>query len=429
MNQHSLAAENWEYYLGNHHQLFLDFHQRKNPPWSEQIKAELKRVFRSYNVCGQIVAHYVNSLVGKPFNWQIKDASGKINPEAENIFSLWLEWQNQAALDLNLGKPIEMAVTQMLVCDQGKGAGVGYLRIYLPETYQNLEPYQGLIVDVLSPGTVEVERNLEGILEGASYRDETGKQEDYQLRVNGLTRISDPKNQSFKDLDLKGRLPLVELKGKVLIDHGVKEGQRSICQSLIAKSLYWENFALGQMLVLNGQLLDQDSLNSTTYIGGIPQGDLCRPQGYTNPRILKLESNKLKNYDHSLKLDLNAIYHQVGLAYLTPNNISASSRALLRDDFLLRLKRYQKIVEGGLKRVFSVVIDFLAQDYPVLQGCKPTIKLNLSLSPSLYERDEDLQDVRTRVLSPPTAIARRGGDVPTELELIAQYSHILRRLR
>lgn len=423
---HNLAVENWEYYLGNHQQFFRGLQTSSSNSPCDRVAPELERLFRSYNICGEVVDHYVNSLVGNPFDWQIKDHKGSVCPPAEEIFSRWLDWQCQAALDLNLGDPLASVVAQMLVCDRGDGKGRGYLRLYSPDIFKGLEPYQRIIFHAPSINTVKAKRNLDGVLYQAEYGSDI-----YQLLNNGMARIANRERESFNDLDLGGRLPIVEFNGKALINDAIKRGQESVWNTLTYRNRSWDSANSPGVWIVNGQEL-KSADNSTTYIVGTPIGDRECPQDYADPVIVYDRLRSLKSFESALKLDVSTIYHQVGLAYLVvdrPQSISTSSMLVLRDDFVLRLGQYRKTIEANLRRIFSLVIKCLSDYYPVLKGCKPVVKLNLAVPASISERQENLEDVKVGALSIPTAIAERGGDVSTELELIDKYSSLVSRFR
>ena len=117
-----------------------------------KVEDEIDRLYHPYNICAEIVDQYVSALVGKPFSWALKResfdesaAQEKIRTEAEALIGKWFSWQTEVAIDTDLGDPIANAITQMLVRDQGDGAGVGYLRLYSPEIYNGLEEYQQVI--------------------------------------------------------------------------------------------------------------------------------------------------------------------------------------------------------------------------------------------------------------------------------------------
>lgn len=442
----NLAEENWQYYLGNHRQFYSGRTLPKDNPLYDTFNHELDRYFNSYNVCGEIVDHYSNALIGKPFNWSIKDSNGKVCQSAQQIFDQWLDWQSEMSLELDLGDPLANAVTQMLVRDRGDGTGTGYLRVYSAKIFSNLEPFKQVLFHSPNPNSIEVKRNMQGIAYQADYLFGNNQLETYTLLNNGKTLMDCSGDRT--EIDCGGRLPVFEINGKCLLTDAIKQGQNAINKTLTYKGKNLEAAGFLQRFVLNGQppgewienpqtgntefIPSQKPIevgsNITTFISGKPLGDPRNPKGYTNPSITYKDPVPLSTFQDSMRIDCAKIYYQAGLAYLTYSdlgNISGASRQMLRDDFLLRLGVYKRNIESTLNRLFSIVINALAKDYPVLKGCKPIVKLNLSVIPSIEERQENLEDVKAGVMSIPSAIAKNGLDVTSELELISRYAHLV----
>ena len=443
-----LALENWQYYSGNHQQFYNGRGLPKHHPLSEMFNRELNRIFQSYNVCGEIVDHYANALVGKPFSWSVVADDGSINQGAEQIFSRWLEWQSEASIELNIGDPLTNAVRQMLVTDRGDSIGTGYLRVYSPEVFSNLEPFKQVLFHSPAIEQVNIERNCVGIACHAEYFYGDRESETYTLLNNNLTSIES--NGSQIQADYGGLLPVFGMNGKCLISDAVKRGQNAINRALTYKEKNLEAAGFIERIIINAQppgqwsengetgnlefILDRKPIatgsNVATFITGMPIGDPRTPKGYTKPSISYRDPVSPNSFVESVKMDIYKIYHQAGLSYLIDSDlgsISGASRQSLRDNFLYRLGTYQRTIEATLNRLFSIVIKALATSYPVMQGCRPIVRLNLAIAPSINERQENVKDVLAGIMSIPTAIANNGLDVASELQLIRKYSHLLQK--
>lgn len=457
----SLAEENWDYYIGNHRQFWNGPMPQKDHPMYPEIVKEIDRLFHRYNICAEVVDQFVNALIGKPFSWSLKLKSAKKGNEetqeeisqkleAEAILSNWFEWQTEVAVDQDLGDPIANAITQMMVRDQGSGAGVGYLRLYLPQIYQNLDPYQQIVVHSPPPGTVEATRNKEGILYQVEYTYGDGEQEVYELQVDGTTKITNKKTGESVVRDYGGRLPIIELKARAIVNEAVKDGQKAINRALTIKEINNESAGFLERIISNAlppgeyQLDAQGNKtyvvdlkkfelgpNKIAWINGLPIGDINEPSGYTNPDITYRNPVSIENFRDSIQLDTATIYFQVGLAYLLSSGdgkISGKSRLTLKEDFLIRLRGYERIIESSIRKMLAIVIVQLKPFYPVLDLYRPVVELNLAVSPLPEERQQNREDVKAGIMSIPTAIASNGVDVQKEINLIKQYIPLLKML-
>ncbi|MGL5944262.1 MAG: hypothetical protein ACRC2S_28605 [Waterburya sp.] len=498
----SLQEINWQYYIGDTREFWNGPVLPKDHPLYKKVEAEIDRLFHPYNICAEIVDQYVGALIGKPFSWSLKKsskeqvASSKLRTptapsqgstldqpakerssgadaapkelatryllpatsldddqqkaQAEKIIAEWLEWQTEVAVDTDLGDPIANAITQMLVRDQGDGAGVGYLRLYAPDIYSELEPYQKVVFHAPTPGTVEAERNKQGILYKVEYTYGDNEKEIYELLPNGNTLVTNEKTGESVEADYGGRLPIVELKGRAIINDSIKKGQNSINKTFTIKDINTETAGYLERIILNGlppgkykedaegnktYVIDTTELNmgpgQITWIAGKPIGDSDNPTDYTDPQVIYRNPVPVETFRDSIELDVAIIYFQVGLAYLLSSGdgkISGKSRLTLKEDFLIRLRVYERIIEGAIRKLLTIVIKILKEDYPILEGYKPVVELNLAVSPLPEERQQNREDVKTGIMSIPTAISFTGVDAQKEINLIEQYLPILEKL-
>ena len=429
-----LFNENWAYYRGDHFQFWNGAKLPRNHPKYSHIQEEIKKIFRSYNICSEIVDTYVNTLVGKPFTYYLKNKQDANDLRVEELVSKWLDWQSETAIDQDFGDPIATATTYMLA------TGIGYLRLYTPKIYSKLPIERQIVLHAPNPTNVETSHNNEGILERAIYHFGDNQKEIYTLLRNGLTKIESERD-GVKTVNLGGRLPIVELRGKCLINDAIKRAQNGINKTLTIKDKNIESAGFLERVILGGLppgkwIEDENGndrfipnnqrleigINKTTYISGIPIGDVHSPKGYTNPKISYRQPISIDNFNESLKLDVSTIYHQAGLAYiLTANDgrISARSRIALKEDFLVRLGIYERIIEAGLRRVFSIVLATLTDNKTNL---KAVVELNLGIIPNPEEREQNRLDVKKGIMSRNRAISYLGINPEKELYLIEQES-------
>ncbi len=430
-----LFQENWAYYRGDHFQFWTGAKLPRNHPKYGKTMDEIKRIFHSYNICSEIIDTYVSALVGKPFTWYLQNKLDGNDEKTEGLISNWLDWQSETAIDQDFGDPISTAITYMLV------TGVGYLRLYSPKIYKNLETYKQIVLHAPSPTSVKVERNSDGVLYKAEYSFGENLKEVYTLLDNGMTKIESDREET-RVLDLGGRLPIFELKGKPLINDSIKRAQNAINKTLTIKDKNVESAGFLERVILGGLppgewIKDDDGnerfiphknsldfgANKITFVSGIPLGDdVNSPTGYTNPKIVYKEPVSIKNFSESLKLDISTIYHQVGLAYMQTANdgrISAKSRIALKEDFIVRLGTYERIVEANLRRILSVVLKVLTKGKTTLS---PIVELNLSVTTSPEEREQNRLDVKAKIMSRTRAISYLGMNPETEFKRIKEDS-------
>lgn len=451
MNNQNVSEENWEYYIGNHEEFWSGPILPESHPMYKQVKEEIDRLFHPYNICAEVTDHYTAALVGKPFSWSLKNKNGESSDEAEAIIKNWFEWQTEVGIDTDLGDPLSNAITQMLVRDQGDGAGVGYLRLYEPSIYSQLEPYQRVVVHAPAPGTVYAERNVDGILFKAEYTYGEGEKEIYELQPDGKTKITNDNTGEFVLADYGGRLPIIELKGRAIINKAIKRGQDSINKTLTIKDINVESAGFLERIILNalppGEYVENEDgtktfkrdtkgldigANLITMLTGIPLGDPDAPEGYTNPSVHYRNPVPVETFRESIAIDVSTIYFQAGLAYLLSSGdgkISGKSRLTLKEDFLVRLRLYEQRIEAALRKMLSIVIKNLSEYYPILADYKPVVELNLAVSPLPEERQQNREDVKTGIMSIPSAISANGVDVQKEIALIEKYLPILAQLQ
>ncbi len=433
----SLAEENWQYYLGNTFQFWNGAKPAANDPNYHKVMLELEKIYHSYNIVAETTTHYVNSLSGKPFTWDIKD-----NQAAKQLINDWWKWQKRAAINQSLsqGKPIAESIAQMLIRDDGSGSGTGYLRLYSPQRYRNLEPYKRIVLHCPTPGTIEVEKDLDGILYKAQYNYGEGR-EIYTLLDDGRCLIESDK-ESDRILDLGGRLPIFEVKARVILGNDGKEIQNSINHALTLKDVNLKYAGFLERVVTNAQMpgnyIDdpnkpgtkifvsqpmqwQFGANQIVNLQGMPIGDKKAPTGYTNPDIQYREPVDVTNFGQSVSIDIRNFYMSVGLGHLLSvgdGSISGVSRLTIQKDYATRLEGYSEIIENAIADIFSTVA-ILLLDEPAEIDPEVTLNLSYDLLPENIDVIGGMFD--RGLISKRSAMSRLGiPDPESEIELILE---------
>jgi hypothetical protein len=435
--------ENWDYYLGNHFQFWngasIDRESGASPEIRRAYYKELERIFHSYNVVGRIVSHYVNALVGKPYTVSLKyrDGSSKEVPEeAKQLINNWRAWQTKTHIKKggNRGSAIAEALTQMLATKHG------YLRLYQPERFVNLEPYKRIVLHAPSLSSIEIERDDDEILYRAKYHTANGTEEIYELLNSGLTRIATKAGTT--DYDYGGFLPIFQIGGRCLINSDLKQIQQAINTLLTMWNKNLEFAGFPERVILNGQApgewikddqgrdifvsspekfrMGADRIN---FINPIPIGDRRNPAGYTRAEMFYRDPVDVETFDRSLAAYKTNAYEVSGLAHLLSagdGRISGKSRISIKEDYVSDLSNYEKIVEDVLEEVYELVLLFLDRDYPQLnlKEIQPVIDLNVSIAAPPEEREQNRADYQAGLLSAESVIAANGRDAFNEINLI-----------
>lgn len=438
--------ENWDFYLGDHFQFWngasIDSSAKSvSADTRKTYYAELKRIFHSYNIIGRIISHYVNALVGKPFTLSLKNKDGSdrdLPQEVKTLIDNWLDWQAKSNIKKgrNQGSAIAEAITQMLA------TGKGYLRLYAPKRFQQLEdPYKRIVLHCPKYGSIETKRDDDDILYWAKYHFGEGKEEIYELLDNGYTKITDAQGNT-SIADYQGSLPIFELSGRCLITPDLKQCQCSINKLLTMwdKNLEYAGFPL--RVIFNGQppghwqedkqtgekkfipnpALMELGADKLAFIPGLPTGDIKSPTGYTNPQMINEGPVNVDNFAKTAEFYKGNGFEIAGLGHLMAqggDRISGKSRIAGKEDYVADLGNYERIIEDVLEEVTTLAMFLLNKYYPFnLQDYSPVADLNLSITSPPEEREQNRLDYQAGLLSKTTAISANGRDAEPEVALI-----------
>jgi hypothetical protein len=436
----TLIQENWDYFCGNQ----FKFWNGPKPPVSHpryaEIMLRLKEVFHSYNIIAEVAGNYLNALLGKQPNWYLSANSKPLpdNNQAEETLQEWLKFNNQLSIS-NGYRPLLEAVSQMLICDEGFGQGVGFLRIYTPKRLaQNADPMKRIVFHCPMPGTISLECDDDGFVAKASYSTQNGLEE-YELLDSGRTKITD--KEGTREIDLDGNLPLLILRGNCLITKSLKETQNSINKTLTLKDQNLEYAGFLERVITNGQLPGnwvkdtsfpegerfvpdgsamQFGANSIAWIQGIPIGDPKNPAGYTTPQMQYRDPVSISTFADSFALDRTCAYMEAGLGHLLSagdGSLAGISRSIIKQDYESRLSNYAQTIQAAYESLLKIAASLIN---PQWREYTPVVSINLATGdPTPEELNTNIQEYSAGLISRTTAMSRAGIEDPdAEQELI-----------
>ena len=447
MSEKITAQQQWSLYLGDHFQFWNgctidDSAKKVSQSTRETYYQQLKRIFHSYNICGRIISHYVNALVGKPFSLSLKNKDGSdraIEVEVSNLIDNWLSWQSKTNIKKggDRGSAIAEAITQTLA------TGTGYLRLYRPRRFQNLtEPYKRIVLHCPKQGSIETKRDDDEVLYWARYTHARRQQETYELLDNGLTRITNAEGNSV-DVDYQGSLPIFELNGRCLITQDLMQIQKAINKLLTMWDKNLEYAGFPERVILGGQppghweedkktgqsrfvpnpALMELGADKIAFIPGLPIGDAKSPTNYTRPEMFYRDPVNPDTFVKSLETYKSNGYEVAGLGHLMAqggDRISGKSRIAGKEDYVADLGNYERIIEDALEEIVALVLLLLNKNYASLNllDYLPVADLNLSITSPPEEREQNRLDYQAGLLSSTTAISANGRDAAPEVAAI-----------
>lgn len=437
--------EDWDYFTGDHFQFWngatID-DKNVSASTKKKYKELLERIFHSYNICGRIVNHYKNALVGKPFSISLKqrdDPEADVSPDAINLIKQWNKWQGKQNLKMpkakwRTGSAIGDCVVQALA------TGTGYLRMYRPKRFQNAryDEHKKILIHCPDLDSIEVKHDDDNQLYWAKYSFGNGKAEIYELLDDGSTKITKADKTEIIQ-NYGGSLPVFELNAKSLITQDIKHCQNAINKLLTMwdKNMEFAGFPL--KVVLGGQppgeyhedpatkkskfVPNMDLLNLSAdklvFIPGLPIGDRRNPSGYTNPGMYEHDPVDVTNLYQTLEAYKDNGYELAGLGHLMAqggDRISGKSRIAGKEDYISDLGGHEQLIELILVEIFEFLLQLIDKFFPELNltQYEPVVDLNVSISTPIDEREQNLEEYKEGVMSAQTLIEARGQDSDTE---------------
>ena len=370
----------WKFYQGDR-ETAIAFWSGPTPADNQRsvqnFRGYLDRTINTYNIIRELVLHYSNALVSKPFSFQENE-----------ILTQWLHTQRRLSAFRKRQNPFTEAVTQSLV------SGRSFLRLYTPEKYQRSQnEYLRVTAHLCHLTDSEPEYDSDGFLERFiyTYKDSKGtqKKEEYFVDENGMTHILSQGEEII--VDRNGMLPIFELSLDPVISDAAICAQRSITMLMTMLNEHVASCALREHIITNGQMPGeiiqdpdapggerfverQDLLelgaNRLLWLEGRPIGDPNEPSGYTNPQVYFHDPSNPEVFRTALDILLETIYREVGLGHLLVSgdgSISGVSRITLKADFELRAGIYKAYIEEFYNAILEYALMELGESDPMVE--------------------------------------------------------------
>jgi len=411
----------WDFYQGDH-ETAIAYWSGPRPSETQRsadtFNRYLDQSINTYNIIKELVSHYVNALVGKPFNY----------PEDE-LLSEWLHTQRRLSAFRRRADPFMEAVTQALV------SGRSFIRLYTPERFQNSKNSLLLVTPHLCHlQDSKPEYDSDGFLNRFTYtyRDSKGgrKQEVYFIDESGYTHIL--ANGEEIIVDRRGMMPIFELSVDPVISDAAICAQRALTVLLTMLNEFICSSALPEHIVTNaqvpGEIIEdpdhprgqrfeprQDLLefgaNQLVMLDGKPIGDPDMPSGFTSPSVYFKEPSNPQTFRTALDILMETVYREAGLGHLLTSgdgSLSGVSRATLKSDFELRLGNYREYIEDFFNAILEYVLIELGQKDPYVET-----QLNLDTGNILpEERNAILEELNSGIRSRRSAMRALGIEDP-----------------
>lgn len=476
-----LDETSWDYYTGK----TAPFYSGPLPaPGSEDYAekyAELERIYLSANLIGECVQRHTSALIGKPFHFTLKGKDGQEIDAGRvdkpyRLLQQWIEHQRQqvSSQDSDWGDPFRDAVIHALV------DGRGYLRLWMPRRFRRSPDfYRRIALHSPLPGSVQVERDSDGMLERVSYTFEGGSQEQYWFDPDeegddleatdgdgefGVPSASspayhdlviessynanaDPSTPDTTQVDiypqLNERWTVQEIRIDPVVCEDVKRVQNSCNLALTTLNInillagYRTKYFTGtlppgdyvddperpnqKMFVPNGAPFVTGP-NKNIFLAGIPYGDPRQPS-LTTPGMTIEDPVNVDTFERTVQLYRTLMYVLFGQGFLLnagDGSMSGVSRIHVKQDFVISLDRHVNIVEAAITGVLESVMRLLDvdgefADLTPVAHLRPWIG---SLLPE--ERDMIIATYKEGLMSRTTAMALLGDvdDTRAEWELM-----------
>lgn len=415
----------WQFYLGDR-ETAISYWSGPQPSSTQRsannFRQYLDRSINSYNIIKEIVAHYSNALVGKPFGYT----------ENETLTE-WLHTQRRLSAFRRRTDPFLESVVQALV------SGRSFIRLYSPQRFKDSgSPYLAVTPHLCHLQDSSPEYDSDGFLERFTYtyRDKGGSQnqEEYFVDDNGYTHIKSNKEEIV--IYRNGMLPIFELSIDPVISDAAICSQRTLTVLLTMLNEFICSSALPEHIVTNaqvpGQMIEdpdhprgqrfeprQDLLefgaNQLVMLDGKPIGDPDMPSGFTNPSVYFKDPSNPQAFRTALDILVETVYRETGLGHLLTSgdgSLSGISRVTLKSDFELRLQIYKEYIEDFYNAILEYVLMELGQSNPYVET-----SLNLDTGNILpEERKAILEELNTGVRSRRSSMMMLGIEDPEEEE-------------
>jgi hypothetical protein len=447
-----LLAENERYYADSQWFAWIGPKVADTDPDSIRLMAEVERVFQEANKVRECVDRHRRALTAKPAAWSFGEgASGD-----EAFLSQLLGWMIPRSARLRYAsyakEPIVFPHAIAEAVHFRLLGGTGYLRLWLPERFQNAPAYRRVALHAPHPNSVEVEDDVNGFPIRITYSykvDNETYREVQELTDTGQTvfRIEDSagKVRSEETLELGGRFTIVRLQGNPVVTCSVRRLQNGInyVLTLMIRNLQYGGFL--RDIIINGLPPGEFDDNGNWQpdpdgwkegpglkmeVRGMPLFDAeGNVVGYTQPSIDTRNPVDVAPFMEAYKANAALFYEAFGQGHVLASDLilSGVSRQQLRQDFQLAVSE-----DASALRV--ALADLYAAAYLLAKPGSP-IDLDIIVEPRLAIADPSPEDIDAAIKvyeaglrSQRSSMALVGVENP-EAELVQIESERLERIK
>lgn len=431
MAWNSCGTENLDYYLGEHFAHWVGPTVSATDPDYSAKMAHLERVFQSANLIQECCNNWRDGLLGEPFAWHLKTASGdRADPEAdagasaaEQALQRWLDWVEQQALQAdpaasNFQQASPWAEFALSLAVLGRAN----LRLWQPGRFaQDADPLHRIHLHAPRDGSVAVTRGNDGFIDKISYS-YAQEQETQTQDEQGRILVTDAGG-----LPLEG-IPPIDTGGRWLIQHSwmpslltpsVKALQNAINHALTMMLRNNELSGFREKVFANAEFPEGVSRGPglDLYVYGVPTGDSTNPS-YTNPSVFESEPVANSSLIESLNAWRSLLYREFSQGHLLTDSdagLSGESRIQQRMAFELSLRGAAIRIESAIAAVLNIVLRILGYE-----GYEAVVELRISTGKlSAEEQKAVIDQYNAKLLATTSAMSRLGvKDPDAEVALI-----------
>lgn len=432
----SNTQELLQYWNGDHFKSWIGPTIPPDTPDYARKMALLERVFQSANILAECAGNWKDGLVSEPFRWHLKGQDGEradtqadgTAAKAELLLQRWLDWVNQQAVAANPNSTHfkQADVWAEFVLSLGV-LGEGSLRLWQPARYaDDPDPVKRIHLHAPKVGSVEVKRSLEDdFVDQISYTYGQGKRE-VQVLDGDQVLVAIDGETDLLEVESGGRWLIQHCTGESIFTLSAKRLQNALnhCLTMIVRNN--ESAGFREKTFLNAEFPTDEDGNPLQiergpgrdlWLYGVASGQ--DQSGYSTVGVHESQPVNNASLAESIQITRTLIYLEFGQGHLLGGEgpISGESRIQMRQGFELRLRGWQRRVEGAIANILNIVLRILGfeQYEAVVQLQITTGKL------SAEERAAIISEFQTGLLSKATAIAKLGtADVDSELALIEE---------
>lgn len=434
---------NERYYLESHWDSWIGPRVATANPDSQQIMAEVERIFQEANKVRECVDRHRRALTGRPATWQFSiDGEEQDLEDADALLRRQLGWMlprsasrrtTPSGSQVHFPHAIAEAVHNRLL------GGTGYLRLWQPQRFQSAPEYRRVALHSPAPGAIEFEDDADGFPVRCKYRYSSEGQsltEVQELQDNGQTKFWTatsggevlPGSESM--LDLGGRFTVVSLQGNPIVTPAIRRLQDGLnfILTMIPRNLLFGGFL--RDVVINGLppgefdaqgsfLPDpagwQEGPGLKLEVKGLPLFDNeGNVSGYTTPSLETREPVDVSPFLEAAKAQISILYEQFGQGFVLGADLSISgvSRVQQRADFALAAAEDAAALSAALSGLYTAAYLMIA---PTKGDLDVLVDVPLAIAePTAEEQAQTRENYNAKLMDIATAMARIGIKNPEE---------------